>query len=141
MAELAIASTDNEILVEAKKRLNLAADAESSNRTEALTDLRFGNGDQWPVDIQRDRDTDGRPCLTINITDAMVRRVCNSLRENRPRIKCHPVGAGTDINLAKVADGVIRHIETSSGADHAYDVGVESAVRGGWGYWRVGNKY
>lgn len=133
--------TDNDILVEARKRLALASDAESANRTEALTDLRFGNGDQWPVDIQRDRDTDDRPCLTINITDAMVRRVCNALRENRPRIKCHPVGSGTDINLAKVADGVIRHIETASGADYAYDTGVESAVRGGWGYWRVGSKY
>jgi hypothetical protein len=141
MAELARADADNDILVEARKRLNLSADSESSNRTEALTDLRFGNGDQWPVDVSRDRETDGRPCLTINVTDAMVRRVCNSLRENRPRIKCHPVGSGTDINLAKTADGVIRHIETSSGADHAYDVGVESAVRGGWGFWRVGSKY
>jgi portal protein len=135
------AQSDNDILVEARKRLALAADAESANRTEALTDLEFGNGNQWPVDIKRDRDTDGRPCLTINITDAMVRRVCNALRENRPRIKCHPVGSGTDINLAKVADGVIRHIETGSGADYAYDSGVESAVRGGWGYWRVGSKY
>lgn len=135
------AQSDNDILVEARKRLALSADAESANRTEALTDLRFGNGDQWPVDIQKDRETDGRPCLTINITDAMVRRVCNALRENRPRIKCHPVGSGTDINLAKVADGVIRHIETASGADYAYDSGVESAVRGGWGYWRVGSKY
>lgn len=141
MAQAVPAQDDNEILVEARKRLSLAADAESANRTEALTDLRFGNGDQWPVDIQRDRDTDGRPCLTINVTDAMVRRVCNALRENRPRIKCHPVGSGTDINLAKVADGVIRHIETGSGADYAYDCGVESAVRGGWGYWRVGSKY
>lgn len=135
------AQSDNDLLVEARKRLALSADAESANRTEALTDLKFGNGDQWPVDIQRDRDTDGRPCLTINITDAMVRRVCNALRENRPRIKCHPIGSGTDINLAKVADGVIRHIETASGADYAYDSGVESAVRGGWGYWRVGSKY
>lgn len=142
MAQAAPAnSTDNDILVEARKRLALSADAESGNRTEALTDLRFGNGDQWPVDIQKDRETDGRPCLTINITDAMVRRVCNALRENRPRIKCHPVGSGTDINLAKVADGVIRHIETASGADYAYDSGVESAVRGGWGYWRVNSKY
>ena len=135
------AQSDNDILVEARKRLALAADAESSNRTEALTDLRFGNGDQWPVDIQKDRETDGRPCLTINITDAMVRRVCNNLRENRPRIKTHPVGSGTDVNLAKVADGLIRHIETASGADYAYDTAVESAVRGGWGYFRIGSKY
>lgn len=141
MAELAVSQSDNEILDEGQRRLGLSADAEGPNRTESLTDLKFGNGDQWPVDVSRDRETDGRPCLTINITDAMVRRVCNSLRENRPRIKCHPVGSGTDINLAKTADGVIRHIETSSGADHAYDVGVESAVRGGWGYWRVNSKY
>lgn len=135
------AQSDADILVEAHKRLALSDDAESSNRTEALTDLRFGNGDQWPVDIQRDRDTDGRPCLTINITDAMVRRVCNALRENRPRIKPHPVGSGTNVEDAKAADGVIRHIEVASGADYAYDCGVESAVRGGWGYWRVGSKY
>lgn len=141
MADPAARQTDEDILQEARTRLALSADAESTNRTEALTDLRFGNGEQWPVDIQRDRDTDGRPCLTINITDAMARRVCNALRENRPRIKTHPVGSGTDINVAKVADGVIRHIETASGADYAYDTGVESAVRGGWGYWRVGSKY
>jgi Phage P22-like portal protein len=142
MAEPQIqAQSDDEILVEARKRLALAADAESPNRTEALTDLEFGNGDQWPVDIKRDRDTDGRPCLTINITDAMVRRVCNALRENRPRIKPHPVGSNTNPEDAQAADGVIRHIEVSSGADYAYDCGVESAVRGGWGYWRVGSKY
>lgn len=135
------AQSDADILAEARKRLALAADAESANRTEALTDLRFGNGDQWPVDIQRDRETDGRPCLTINITDAMVRRVCNALRENRPRIKPHAVGSNTNVEDAQAADGVIRHIEVSSGADYAYDTGVESAVRGGWGYWRVGSKY
>jgi Phage P22-like portal protein len=136
-----LATSDEDVVREAKKRLPLAADAESPNRTEALTDLKFGNGDQWPVDVQRDRDTDGRPCLTINITDAMVRRVCNALRENRPRIKSHPVGSQADIQTSKVIDGLIRHIEVSSGADYAYDCGVESAVRGGWGYWRVGSKY
>lgn len=135
------AVSDSDILLECRERLRLSADAESPNRTEALTDLRFGNGDQWPVDIKRDRDTDARPCLTINITDAMVRRVTNALRENRPRIKCHPVGGGATIEVAKVINGLIRHIEAGSSADYAYDVGVESAVRAGWGYWRVGSKY
>jgi hypothetical protein len=141
MPQAAPAQSDDDILVEARKRLALASDAESANRSEALTDLEFGNGDQWPVDIKRDRDTDGRPCLTINITDAMVRRVCNSLRENRPRIKPHAVGNGTSVEDAKAADGVIRHIEVSSGADYAYDTSVESAVRMGWGYFRIGSKY
>ena len=136
-----LAKDDNDILDECRRRLKLAIDAESSNRSEALTDLQFCNGEQWPTDIKRDRDTDARPCLTINITDAMVRRVTNALRENRPRIKFHPVGNGADIQTAKVRNGLTRHIEASSGADYAYDCGVESAVRGGWGYWRVGSKY
>jgi len=135
------ATDENDIHREAMRKLPLAADAESANRTEALTDLKFGNGDQWPVDVQRDRDTDGRPCLTINVTDAMVRKVCNALRENRPRIKVHPVGGDADVQIAKVYDGLIRHIESASGADYAYDCGVESAVRGGWGYWRVNSKH
>src|ERR1700675_151666 len=126
------AVSEDEILIECKERLRLSSDAESANRTDALTDLRFGNGDQWPVDVKRDRDTDARPCLTINITDAMVRRVTNALRENRPRIKCHPVGGGATVEVAKVINGLIRHVEAGSSADYAYDVGVESAVRGGW---------
>jgi len=132
--------TDPQVITECAARLKLSADAESENRKEALYDLRFANGDQWPVDIKRDRDSDARPCLTVNITDAMVRRVTNALRENRPRIKFHPV-KDTDIETAKVRDGLMRHIETSSNADYAYDTAVESAVRSGWGYIRVGSRY
>jgi hypothetical protein len=134
------ATTDEEIFDECAARLKLASDAESENRKEALHDLKFSNGDQWPIDIKRDRDADARPCLTINITDAMVRRVTNALRENRPRIKFHPV-KDSDIEVAKVRNGLMRHIETSSNADYAYDTAVESAVRGGWGYIRVGSRY
>src|SRR6266436_2160139 len=136
-----LATTDNDILLEARDRLKLASDAESGNRTEALTDLEFVNGNQWNADIFRGREADGRPCLTINLTDSMVRRVTNALRENRPRIKCHPVGSGADVQTAKVVDGLIRHIEAASSADLAYDTAVESAVRGGWGYWQVRSKY
>src|SRR5882672_10466027 len=136
-----LGTTDNEILLEARDRLNLSIDAESGNRTEALTDLQFVNGEQWQADISRGREADGRPCLTINLTDAMVRRVTNALRENRPRIRTHPVGSGADVQTAKVVDGLIRHIEAASSADLAYDTAVESAVRGGWGYWQVRSKY
>ncbi len=135
------ATNDQDLIVECQERYKLAMDSESANRTEALTDINFANGDQWPVDIRRDRDTDGRPCLTINITDAMVRRVTNALRENRPRIKFHPVGDGADVQAAKVRNGLMRHIESASSADYAYDCAVESAVRGGWGYIRVGSRY
>jgi len=136
-----IATSEQDIILECQDRYKLANDSESANRQEAIADISFANGEQWPVDIKRDRDTDARPCLTINITDAMVRRVTNALRENRPRIKFHAVGNGADVQTAKVRNGLMRHIESSSNADYAYDCATESAVRGGWGYIRVGSRY
>lgn len=135
------ARTDEDIIIECRDRFRLALAAETENRVEAMTDIRFANGEQWPIDIRRDRDIDGRPCLTINITDAMVRRVTNALRENRPRIKYHPVGNGADVQKAKVRTGLVRHIEECSNAEYAYDCALESAVKGGWGYIRVGSRY
>jgi hypothetical protein len=135
------AKTDREIIDECRVRLALAVEAETTNRTEAITDLEFGGGKQWPTDISRSRESDGRPCLTINITDATTRRITNAIRENRPRIKFDPVGGGADVKTAKVRNGMMRHIEAASGADYSYDCASESAVRGGWGYFLIGQKY
>lgn len=128
------ATTDSEIIVECRERLRLAIDAQSANRTLALTAKQFRNGDQWPVDVKRDRDTDARPCLTLNITDSIVRRIINAIRENRPRITTHPVGDGADVQTSELIDGLIRHIENLSQADQAYDAAAEDAVDSGWGY-------
>lgn len=121
-------------------RLELAIEWESSNRTDALTAFEFRNGDQWPVDIRRDRETDARPCITVNMTDAMVRRVSNACRENRPRIKIDPIADAT-VDTAKVLNGIVRHIENSSGADYAYDTAVDCSITGGWGYIGVTTDY
>lgn len=136
-----LANEPDDIIREAKERFRLSSDAESANRTIALTALTFRDGDQWPVDVRRDRDTDGRPCLTINLTDATVRRVENACRENRPRIKVDPVGDGADIETAKVLNGLTRHVEAISGADYAYDCATSSAISGGWGWMSVTNDY
>jgi hypothetical protein len=136
-----LANTPEDIVREARERLRLSSDAESVNRTEAITALNFRNGDQWPVDVKRDRDTDARPCLTINLTDAVVRRVENACRENRPRIKIDPVGDGADVETAKKLNGLTRHVEIVSSADYAYDCAVSSAISGGWGWLSVTNDY
>ncbi|WP_296598706.1 hypothetical protein [Phenylobacterium sp.] len=59
--------SDRDILEEAKAAFELAADAEAENRREALDDLRFARlGEQWPERVRRERELEGRPCLTIN---------------------------------------------------------------------------
>jgi len=126
---------------DAKQFLKLAADADSNNRAEALEDLKFAAGDQWPVEIQNSRSLEARPCLTINKLDAYCRQVTNQQRQARPRIKVHGMNSEADAKVAEVLTGICRHIEVNSDADTAYDEAFDYAVRMGWGYWRVVTDY
>jgi uncharacterized protein with PIN domain len=126
---------------EAIKFWQLVNDSDSTNRSEALQDIRFAAGDQWPVEIQNSRNLEARPCLTINKIDAYVRQVTNQQRMQRPRIKVHPVNNLADYKIAQVLEGITRHIEVNSNADTAYDTAFDYAVRMGWGYWRINTKY
>jgi len=135
-------STDKAaVFAEAAERLRICQEAEGENRAKAVVDLNFEDGYQWPDDLYNMRKVMRRPTLTINHTRTMVKRVVNNMRQQRPRIKVHPVGDGADIDLAKKIGGLIRHIETRSDGATAYDTGGESAVKIGWGYWRVLSEY
>ena len=126
---------------EAKQFLRLCNDSDSNNRAEALDDVRFAAGDQWPVDVQNSRVLEARPCLTINKLDAYVRQVCNQQRQQRPRIKVHGMNNESDAKVAEIITGITRHIENQSDADQAYDHAFEYCVKMGWGYWRVTTDY
>jgi hypothetical protein len=128
-------------ITEAKQFLKLANDADTNNRAEALEDLKFAAGDQWPVEIQNSRNLEARPCLTINKIDAYVRQVTNQQRQQRPRIKVHGMNSQSDAKIAEILTGISRHIEVQSDADHAYDNAFNYAVRCGFGYWRVKTDY
>jgi hypothetical protein len=126
---------------DAKQFLRLCSDVDSNNRAEALDDVRFAAGDQWPVDVQNSRVLEARPCLTINKVDAYIRQLCNQQRQQRPRIKVHGMNNEADAKLAQILTGVCRHIEVQSNADAAYDHAYEYAVKMGWGYFRVMTDY
>jgi hypothetical protein len=134
-------SSEDTRINDAKKFLNLCNDVDSNNRAEALDDVRFCAGDQWPVDVQNSRVLESRPCLTINKVDAYVRQICNQIRQQRPRIKVQGMNNEADAKLAEILSGVCRHIEYQSSADVAYDTASEYAVKMGWGYFRVMTDY
>src|SRR5215472_1879947 len=125
----------------AHSRFRMAAEAETKVREEALADLKFMAGDQWPSNIQTTRDNDGRPCLTINRLPAMKRQITNEQRQQRPAVNVNPVGSGTDVETAEIFQGLIRHIEVNSDAEIAYDTGFEHAVISGFGYWEIITDY
>ena len=128
-------------IAEAMKFLRLTTDADQSNRSEALEDLKFASGDQWPTEIQNSRNLEARPCLTINKIDPYIRQVTNQQRQARPRIKVHGTNTSSNEKLAEILTGVIRHIEVNSDADQAYDTAFDYSVRMGWGYFRVITDY
>jgi len=126
---------------EAIKFWRLVNEADSNNRAEALNDIKFAAGDQWPVEIQNSRNVEARPCLTINKIDSYIRQVTNQQRQQRPRIKVHAVNNLADYKIAQIIEGICRHIEVNSNADTAYDTAFDYAVRMGWGYWRINTRY
>jgi len=126
---------------EAMEFLRLANEADSNNRAEALDDVRFSAGDQWPVEVQNSRNLESRPCLTINKVDTYIKQITNQQRQQRPRIKVHGMNNESDAKVAEILEGITRHIEVNSDADNAYDHAFDYAVRMGWGYWRVTTNY
>ena len=125
----------------AHERFRLAADAEAETRKEALDDLKFSVGEQWPAALVSRRTEEGKPVLTMNRLPEHIRQVTNNQRQQRPAIQVSPVGNGASKETADIEQGMIRHIETQSDAEIARDTSFESMVRMGYGYERVIPEY
>lgn len=137
-------STEHEsesVVERAKKRFQAAEDYWRDIYKLAQDDLKFRTGDQWPEDIKRRRDQEGKPSLTINKVGPAVRQVTNEQRQNRPSLKFSPVDDKADVETAKIRQGLARHIERRSNADAAYDTAFEAAATGGIGFWRLVTDY
>ncbi len=132
---------DEALLKEIREFCDEAIRAEAHNRDPAVADLQFLVGDQWPEEIKRERQLEGRPCLTFNRLPTFLHQVTNDQRQNKPGIKTHPVDSGADIKRSEINQGIIRHIEYISNADIAYDTAVNSAAAIGFGFWRLITDY
>jgi hypothetical protein len=134
--------SDEEVLKRAHDDFERCAEAEEDNREAGLDDLKFAKlGEQWPEQVRRARERDGRPCLTLNRLPTFIRQVVNDSRMNRPAIKVQPVDSGADPETAEVLNGLIRNIEVQSKASIAYDTAIDSSVSSGIGYFRVNTDY
>lgn len=133
--------SDKNIIAEAQARIKLAEEAEQTIRAEALDDLKFIKGDQWPIQIQQERLEQRRPCLTVNRLPQFVAQVTNDQRQNRPAIRVHPLDDQASEETAEIIEGLIRHISYNSNADTARDTAFEGAARGGFGYYRIVTEY
>lgn len=116
-------------------------EADRDNRQDALSDLKFRAGDQWPDAVRQQREASGRPVLTINRMGQFISQVSGNLRQSHPSIIPVPVDGGADKNLTEIYTGLVRQIEYLSAASSAYAWGAESAIACGIGHWRVDTQY
>jgi hypothetical protein len=131
----------DEIIADAKLFLETCNSAYGGNRTDELDDLQFLAGNHWPDTVRRDRERDGRPCLTVNKLPTFLHQVTNDQRQNVPGIKVSPVGDGANQEGAEIRQGIVRHIEYASNADVCYDTAVNSAAAIGEGYFYLKTDY
>lgn len=132
---------EKKLLDEVRKRMDRSMQDEAENRRDALDDVKFRSGDQWPADVVGQRNFDKRPCLTINKIPTFIHQITNDQRQNRPAINISPVGDRGDPEVAKMYRGLIRAIERHCNADIAYDTAFDCAVTSGWGYFRIRTEY
>lgn len=134
--------SDEKILEKAKAQFQESNDEFDDNRREALDDITFARlSQQWDDNDRRQREEEGRPCLTVNKLPTFIRQVVNDARQNKPSIKTKPADSNSDPETAEILDGLIKNIEYTSNADAAYDTAVDCAVTSGFGYWRVDIDY
>lgn len=130
-----------EIVKEARERLDQAWDKDRKNRQEMATDLRFLAGDQWPDSVKTERDLDGKPMLTINRMPQFLRQVTNPVRSADLSIKTAPVDDKSDPKLAEIFDGLLKQIQYQSSARAVYAACSEHQTACGIGWARVCTDY
>ena len=136
--------SDDDILVEAKKRFERCTMWEAVARENARLDAMFAEGDsynQWQWDASVRGSRGDRPCLTNNLVRQHNLLIVNDARQNKASIKVTPTGGKATYDAAQVFTGIIRRIEYQSKAMDAYSTAIFHQVQTGIGYVRVAIDY
>lgn len=132
---------DADILAEARKRYELASKAASENRERFKEAMRFVAGAQWDDELKQARQSQRRPCLTMDRLGTHINQIVNDQRQSKPSIKVHPVDDRADVKTAEIYNGLIRNIEHQSNAPAVYETASWTQVAAGQGVWRVLTQY
>ena len=129
------------LLKEIREAIEDSWNHDRDNIKEAQQDLEFLAGNQWPDDVKRDRDAQGRPMLTVNKLPQFLRQVTNDIRAADLAIKTSPVDDESDPELAKIYDGILKQIQYQSSAKHVFSTAAEHQAGCGIGWFRVKTEY
>jgi hypothetical protein len=121
----------------ALKRYKRVEKKERDQRKLAVEDIKFAQTEdgQWDEGAKAKRAN--RPRYTINRVAGAIDQLIGDQRQNRTDMKVRPTSGGSTEDTAKVMEGLIRNIESTSKASNAYDTAFDEVVNGGFGGWRI----
>lgn len=136
------AARDERALIDgAMKRLERCISADKDNRSAAIDDLNFCNGEQWDPAEKKRRSDAGRPALQFNFLQKFVNQVVGDMLENSPSVKVRPEDTKADIEIAKIRQGLISNIEFVSNFPDIKTYASRQLVSSGYGAWRILTRY
>lgn len=145
-----------QILAMAKSRVQNGTSEWSDNFDEMEEDVEFYSGKgQWVDSIEKQREDEGRPCLTFNKMPFYIDQITSEMRDKNPAIDVFPtegnvatadlrianLAGNKDYSISEVYQGIVRHIEYISNADIAYETGHEHSSTHGLGYYYLTTEY
>jgi hypothetical protein len=137
-----MASKDEDLLKEIRDSYVYLDKKWRKPREERKTDLRYLMGDPWEPKARAAREDKGRLCLNHDELRQYINQAINAVRQNKRGIKVDPDGANSSEQEAELRQDLIRTIEYKCGAPYIYiSSGFEQAVRGGYGFFRIGRRY
>lgn len=130
-----------EIHDEAISRFAASYEADADERELAVKDIEFRAGKQWPDDIVREWEEQGRTPLTINEMQKYVDQVIGDKLQNDIGIKLYGRDSDSDPETAELFGDIIRGIEANCNAQQAYNWALQCAATCGRGYIKVATDF
>lgn len=137
---------DQDVITTARNRFDDCIEIRGDWERKALKDLKFKAGTdgersyQWDQQVQSQRNSENRPCFTINRIPSFLKQVVNEWRQSSPTSSVAPVADGDD-EVAETLQGLIRHVITNDDGEIAIDTAFENAVSAGLGWVIVVPRY
>ena len=109
---------------------------EMVRESEYFVDKRDG---QWEPDIWQSRN--GKPRYTFDKTNPIVNQISGEITRASFDSKVRPAGGDATKELAELYDGIVRNIESVSGAQHIYNAAAKRMIVSGLNGWMVKQAY
>ncbi len=123
------------------ERYTDAIDYDRDNREEAADDLAFIVGEQWPDTVKTARESEDRPCITVNRLPQFLRQVTGDIRRTNPALSIIAGDNPATEETAEIVDGLVRQIQYACDAASVYERAAEQAAACGMGWFRILTEY